>query len=749
MFMRTASAAWKSGGAIFVLAFVFLQVMAAGQVEHDKRVEQLFSADPAVRGGAKAELLQHPDPAHLPALLKALPASTGTIRDDLLEILGKYDDPRKIPVFLAVLKSSKTSMGQMERQLAALGAPAAEALLANCPANDEYYGHWAGYVLSWMGKTGTPFLVGAVQSEDGCKHQAGEVGLEAQFGDASELPWDIELASDAAVDQDPRIRGAARKWFDSWKGKEENIDFSEIVDALIAAYQASAPETMVEIAKMLSQSERPRVTRFMRAAVHAPNPEIQQIANRYLSTYPSKTKSGSSGEPRTPRQKIAHLQQLKNALDVDVNLQIVLFLTDPDANVRAAAAERLGEVNAPSMSGREEGSADPATALPGLRHALKDPSPKVRSAALNALGEMRSEQDVGLVVAALKDPDASVVLSAAKALEQIPNDSATPALTEIYRNERNSADLRNQAVWSLEAICNPDSIPAFLDDLLSGGKRPSIKAAWALQCALKKRPDPSAFAPIKRAVEQAEPPWPVEVLVVTLAETKNPQAFEMLVLLLGSKLPNVERSAEEGLGLLGDRRAIPILCGLLKDPTPEVRGSAESALRHYSDFPAPPELIAWLGKDSLAAEVLVLSNDPKAIDALIAAMPSPGVINALVKARDPRVVPALITVLENAKNDSGYRAGAAAALGSLGDSRAVDPLIASLNDDNVSITMQASRALGQLKDKRAIEPLKQAYARWSTGQRENADSAKGFIVQALLDLGDTDLIKRTTGMPVH
>ena len=57
----------------------------------------------------------------------------------------------------------------------------------------------------------------------------------------------------------------------------------------------------------------------------------------------------------------------------------------------------------------------------------------------------------------------------------------------------------------------------------------------------------------------------------------------------------------------------------------------------------------------------------------------------------------------------------------------MDTLIVSLNEDNSAITMQASWALGQLQDKRAIEPLRQAYARWSTGQVQN-ESVKSFFV---------------------
>jgi HEAT repeat protein len=83
------------------------------------------------------------------------------------------------------------------------------------------------------------------------------------------------------------------------------------------------------------------------------------------------------------------------------------------------------------------------------------------------------------------------------------------------------------------------------------------------------------------------------------------------------------------------------------------------------------------------------------------------------------------------------------------DLRAVEPLIASLKEDNMAITQQATTALGQLKDKRAIEPLVQAYARWNTGQRENSDSVRNFIIQALLDLGVTDAVQRTAGPPAH
>jgi hypothetical protein len=300
MCMRTLNAAWKAVRAICVLALIFQPLATAQQPEHDSRLDRLFSSDPAVSGAAKSELLQRPDPALLPALLKALPASQGTLRDDLLEILAKYDDPSKLPVFLSLLKPfhSDNDSLQIRQQLAHLGAPAAQAILAGCEDNGEGYPEWAVKVLNDMDNIGLPFIIEALLSDDDCRRQIGRPGLQWALGEAdpnSVLNADVRLASDAATDPDEHIREAAKLWFGSWKGREDKIDLSGIVEALIAEYQSNAPpETMEKIAVMLSDTERPRVTRFMRAAVHAPNPKIQQIANEYLTRFAPKSKRAQS-----------------------------------------------------------------------------------------------------------------------------------------------------------------------------------------------------------------------------------------------------------------------------------------------------------------------------------------------------------------------------------------------------------------------------------------------------------------------
>jgi hypothetical protein len=280
MSMRTLHAAYKAVCVIGGFLFICVLTVPAQRAKRDSRLESLFSSDPVIHGAAKTALLEHPDPTMLPALLQAVQGATGTTRDDLLEILAKYDDSRKIPILLAMVKQSFDAGGGtlgIDDQLSRLGAPAAEALLANCPNDDDNYPYWAGGVIGQMHEIGARFLIQAVQSDDKCQYSVGDYGLSFMFGDAdpnSTSRADIHLAIAAAIDDDERIRQATRRWLSSLSTNEQYIDFSGIVDQLISVYQSGSPETMVKIAGMLSQPERPP-----RYEVHARRSTCAQSGN--------------------------------------------------------------------------------------------------------------------------------------------------------------------------------------------------------------------------------------------------------------------------------------------------------------------------------------------------------------------------------------------------------------------------------------------------------------------------------------
>jgi len=162
--------------------------------------------------------------------------------------------------------------------------------LASCSGQGEDYGRGIAAIISGMHKLGAHYSLQAVLSGDPCQHSAGKWGLLYMFGDADPdavSRADIELAADAAIEDDEKVSKAAKDWIASRDSDQEFIDFSGIVDQLISVTSPPRCQDHGWIANLLSQRERPRVTRFMRAATHAPDPEIQRIANQYLSTFAS------------------------------------------------------------------------------------------------------------------------------------------------------------------------------------------------------------------------------------------------------------------------------------------------------------------------------------------------------------------------------------------------------------------------------------------------------------------------------
>jgi HEAT repeat protein len=145
---------------------------------------------------------------------------------------------------------------------------------------------------------------------------------------------------------------------------------------------------------------------------------------------------------------------------------------------------------------------------------------------------------------------------------------------------------------------------------------------------------------------------------------------------------------------------------------------------------AVPDLIALLGDDTELQATEVHPNraalhpttpggeagvalrriGPAAADALLEVMRTSqgahargNAAHALGGSKDPRAVEALIAALE--EPDAEVRAAAAESLGALKDARAVEPLIGALQDEDASTRANAAWALGQLRDARAVQPL--------------------------------------------
>jgi len=260
-------------------------------------IKQLGSADATTRTSAETELKKSPTPEALPIVLNAADSSSGDLAVALVRVLAVYNDPRKIPVLLKIRKAFLSDDLNVGDQLQLLGDPAAQALMDSfpdpCDDSDTVVGtyvSWVGGVIGDMNRTNpepmSP-LISGLRSGNPCKQRAASEALQyccAEPGTGIGDP-EIILLTEALESQDEKIRSVADQWIDSFKGDYNKLEFGGIREVLIAAYQNNAPPaTMVEVARLLSEDPSPRVTRFMRAALHAPNPKIQHIAQEYLET---------------------------------------------------------------------------------------------------------------------------------------------------------------------------------------------------------------------------------------------------------------------------------------------------------------------------------------------------------------------------------------------------------------------------------------------------------------------------------
>jgi len=116
------------------------------------------------------------------------------------------------------------------------------------------------------------------------------------------------------------------------------------------------------------------------------------------------------------------------------------LLADPEATVRAAAAEALGQVG---------GSTLPA----GLARASRDEVATVRVASTNALGSYDDPQAVELAVNALLDPDRDTAVAAGEALVRLARRPAAAAAAERVL-------ARSEQAWPVERALIMDSVGA-------------------------------------------------------------------------------------------------------------------------------------------------------------------------------------------------------------------------------------------------------------------------------------------------
>jgi HEAT repeat protein len=160
-----------------------------------------------------------------------------------------------------------------------------------------------------------------------------------------------------------------------------------------------------------------------------------------------------------------------------------------------------------------------------------------------------------------------------------------------------------------------------------------------------------------------------------------------LIKALGYENVEIRKTAAEALGEIRDARAIePLVVAVVEDRNDQVKVEAAVALAAYGDYRAVGPLVA-----------------------LASTMPSPDrrAAAALLTIADPRAVEPLISALGNHQ----LRLSAAAALGSIGDPRAIGPLNEALSK-TLALNSDAERILRNERN-----PGLQLEASWAIDRR--------------------------------
>jgi len=195
-----------------------------------------------------------------------------------------------------------------------------------------------------------------------------------------------------------------------------------------------------------------------------------------------------------------------------------------------------------------------------------------------------------------------------------------------------------------------------------------------------------------------------EVTAAGLGRTPGDGVFDALHRLLYDRSLRVRQAAADGLGVLGDAQGLSALARLSDQEPVALRTRRLEALRRLTNR---PDTIPALADRLIATDGFERRN----------------LLEAAIAIADPRLVPALVQVLNT--GDDVHAAHAALALAASGDGRCLEALCAMAADPRrIQPARVAADTLSKLTGVRAA-----AGATWALWWRENAEVVQGLTAR--------------------
>jgi len=353
----------------------------------------------------------------------------------------------------------------------------------------------------------------------------------------------------------------------------------------------------------------------VRAGVEDPDPAVRRVAATLLvgvrDPQAVKTLSARLAQESDPQVRRAIYQALGRVGDVGVWEELVAGVLQKDPSVAAAAAAALASVV--ERNSLTEAHRDAAVQALRRRYqgAAGKSTPELREALVGAMGALKDKRLLALMTGALKDPAATVRLSAIKGLQHLGLADSAAAVAPLAGDPE--AGVRLAAIAAVGALGGAEHIDAILARTEPGVEPDAAvrKQAWSVVMTLLAKADASRFPALAESLSKRPDTGGHLVDLLRLwtekIPTNKPEEWIPVRLRLGEALLAQARPAEAA----GELAAVHAAMVAAKDPQ------------------AGDVWLKWVG-------ALLQANDP-AVAARIAEAPDPGQFRAAVELLQKRL----------------------------------------------------------------------------------------------------------------
>lgn len=531
---------------------------------------------------------------------------------------------------------------------------------------------------------------------------------------------DQRVAAGARVAVEALVQNMAAP--DAPEGREAVIGTLMVVasgDGRVAARRFA----LRQLALIGGDDSVPGLTRLM------DDPDVGEMAQYALARIPGKPALAALADAA---QQTDHPMRMGaiNALGLRADRAAVgalkATLTDPDAQVRTAAVQALGQV--PSTDG-----------IPLIWSATTQGSEEERQAARSAYVRLAET-----LLAAGYQTEATEMCDRVYAefpalhercaglagLAKAEGPAAVPRLLDAIRS--GPSELRGSAKQALAEMDDAGVTGAVAKASREGAPEARVALIWVLGA----RGDTAAVPALVVALRGPEDEVKVAALAA-LGTLQDPSSVKPIIAALGDEADGVRRGAEAALGRIPGDETEETIAEALDGASPEARAALVRTLGLHSARAVDPTLIATLDDPDEAVRIAAIEalgrhQAPDAVSGLVAACLSESkkeasaASAALTGMTKRRATQAILDALS--ANAAPGRAAILKALGARADDDLYDTFVRATEDENEEVVVAALDGLGRLADERAA-PVVREIARTGTADE------KAAAIRAYLEIG--------------